>query len=318
MMVSLSRSFISLQVAMLISVGLLTACEQTPESNTQSVIKPVFSASLPANILTVNYPLQYFTQRIGGEFIAARYPGPPGKDPAYWKPGIDTVLDYQQADLIVLNGIGYANWIQQVSLPLGKQVDTSADFSDRLLPVADNVAHTHGPQGDHVHDDMAFTVWLDPQLATLQTRAIHSALLPLLPNQQELLDVNLQVLTEELQMLDNDLAQAFGQRKGRQIIYSHPVYQYLDHRYDLKGFSVHWEPDAIPSANEFAQLENMSGAVMIWEAEPLPEVSAKLSEMGITSVVFNTCATQPDSGSGLDNYLHVMQENIEQIKNTLR
>ena len=295
--------------------SLLIACDGKPQQEVTDQPDPLAS---PRSIYTVNYPLQYLAQRIGGEFVTTRYPGPPDEDPAYWKPAIDTILDYQQADLIVLNGVGYANWVQQVSLPLGKQVDTSADFSDRLLPVADNVAHTHGPQGEHVHDDMAFTVWLDPELAILQAEAIHSALLPLLPDQAELFDVNLQVLTEELQGLDDALAEAFSQRNDRQIIYSHPVYQYLDHRYDLQGFSVHWEPDAIPSASEFAQLENMPGAVMIWEAEPLSEVSAKLADMGITSVVFDTCATRPDSGSGLDNYLHVMQENIERIKNTLR
>jgi ABC-type Zn uptake system ZnuABC Zn-binding protein ZnuA len=78
----------------------------------------------------------------------------------------------------------------------------------------------------------------------------------------------------------------------------------------------------MPTASEFAELENMSGAIMIWEAEPLPEVTARLTEMGITSVVFSPCATQPDSGadsgSDADNYLQVMQANVERIKNTLR
>ena len=195
--------------------GLLTACDNKPQQATGPQIQ---LSSLPYSVYTVNYPLQYFAQRIGGEFIAALYPGPPDKDPAYWKPDVEAVVDYQQADLIVLNGVGYANWVKQVSLPLSKQVDTSAGFTDQLLPVSDKIAHTHGPTGEHVHDDLAFTVWLDPELAILQAKAVHSALLPLLADKAEILDANLLALSKELQLLDDDLAAAFSQKKRRQII----------------------------------------------------------------------------------------------------
>ena len=298
--------------------GLLVACDSKPQPEANPARDQPGSLESPYSIYTVNYPLQYFAQRMGGDFVIAHYPGPSDEDPAYWKPDIDTVVEYQQSDLIILNGVGYASWVRQMSLPLSKQVDTSAGFADQLLPVTDKVAHTHGPTGEHVHDDLAFTVWLDPELASLQAKVIHAALLALLPDQTEVLDANLLALTEELQALDKDLAEAFRPKNARQIIYSHPVYQYLDRRYELNGISVHWEPEAVPSAGEFKQLENMSGSVMIWEAEPLPEVQARLTDMGIASVVFSPCATQPDSGPDPKDYLQVMQANVDRINNALR
>ena len=298
--------------------SLLVACDGKPQPEVNAARDQQGSLESPYSIYTVNYPLQYFAEHIGGEFVQALYPGPADTDPAYWKPDVETVVEFQQADLILLNGAGYAGWTKQVSLPLASQLDTSAAFTELLLPVDDKVDHTHGPSGEHVHDDLASTFWLDPELARLQATAIHDALVRLLPEKSEILAANLISFTDVLWQLDEELAQAFTLRNGRPVIYSHPVYQYLDRRYAINGVSVHWEPDAMPTASEFAELENMSGAIMIWEAEPLPEVTARLTEMGITSVVFSTCATQPGSGPDADNYLQVMQANIERIKNTLR
>jgi zinc transport system substrate-binding protein len=183
------------------------------------------------------------------------------------------------------------------------------------LPVSNKVDHTHGPTGEHVHDDLAFTVWLDPELAKLQATAIHDALVSLLPEQKDILGANLIALAESLWQLDEELARTFKSRNGRQIIYSHPVYQYLDRRYKLNGLSVHWEADELPSDKEFAALNNMAGALMIWEADPLPETEAKLAAMGIAIVVFAPCATQPTSG----DYLDTMRANLQRLKaaNTL-
>ena len=56
----------------------------------------------------VNYPLQYFAERIGGEHINVVFPAPADVDPAYWMPDTPTITAYQQADLILLNGARYA------------------------------------------------------------------------------------------------------------------------------------------------------------------------------------------------------------------
>jgi ABC-type Zn uptake system ZnuABC Zn-binding protein ZnuA len=74
-------------------------------------------------VYTVNYPLQYFAERIGGDRVDVRLPAPADVDPAYWSPGAETVAAYQGADLILLNGAGYAQWVQRASLPRAQRVD---------------------------------------------------------------------------------------------------------------------------------------------------------------------------------------------------
>ena len=127
-------------------------------------------------VYVVNYPLQYFTERIGGEYVEVVFPAPGGVDPAYWMPDEATIAAYQQADLIVLNGANYARWIGKVSLPRAKMVDTSSKFREEYLTSEEVTTHSHGPGGKHAHESLAFTTWLDLELAARQAARIAAAL----------------------------------------------------------------------------------------------------------------------------------------------
>ena len=76
------------------------------------------------SVYTVNYPLAYFAERIGGDLVEVSFPAPADADPANWSPDAGTVAAYQAADLILLNGAGYARWTARASLPLSTLVDT--------------------------------------------------------------------------------------------------------------------------------------------------------------------------------------------------
>ena len=66
---------------------------------------------------------------------------------------------------------GYAKWINKVSLPRSKLVNTSKKFTDRYIRTEGAVTHSHGPKGEHAHEDVAFTTWIDFNLAAKQARA---------------------------------------------------------------------------------------------------------------------------------------------------
>ena len=126
-------------------------------------------AAEPLNVYVVNYPLQYFAERIGGPHVKVTLPVPADADPAYWVPSIADIGAYQQADIILLNGAGYAKWISKVSLSRAKTIDTSKGFKDRFITVKEIVTHSHGPGGEHAHEALAFTTWLDPMLAAARS-----------------------------------------------------------------------------------------------------------------------------------------------------
>ena len=62
-------------------------------------------------------------------------------------PDRKTIGDYQQADLVVLNGAAYAGWVSTVSLPRLRQLDTSKAFKDGFIVGEDTVTHSHGLTG---------------------------------------------------------------------------------------------------------------------------------------------------------------------------
>lgn len=264
----------------------------------------------PLAVYVVNYPLRYFAERIGGDQVEVTFPAPADVDPAYWSPDPDTVAAYQQADLILLNGAGYAGWVQRATLPPSKLVGTSAAFRDRLVPLAGDVAHTHGPEGEHSHKGTAFTIWLDPTLAALQARAIADAFSRARPMQEEAFQAGLEALEADLRGLDEELAAATAAFDGEPLLFSHPVYQYLERRYELNGRSLHWEPDQVPDEGMWRELEELLASHqarwMIWEGTPGEEAVARLAAAGLRSVVFEPCANVPEDG----DFLALMRRNL--------
>jgi zinc transport system substrate-binding protein len=267
----------------------------------------------PLSVAVVNYPLAYFVERIGEADVEVLFPAPTDADPAYWSPEPETIASYQTADLILLNGADYAKWVARASLPSAKLVDTGAAYADRLIPLEEAVTHAHGPEGEHAHGGLAFTTWLDPTLALEQARAIAAAFGKARPGQAAAFGERLALLEADLTALDGRfeaLAAAIGDRP---LLFSHPVYQYLERRYGLNGRSVHWEPDTEPSERQWRELEQLLGEHqarwMVWEGEPLASVAARLEKLGVAGVVFAPCAKVPDEG----DLLSVMGANVDRL-----
>ena len=254
-------------------------------------------AAARLSVYVVNYPLAYFAERIGGDLVEVHLPAPADEDPAYWSPDAETIAAYQGADLILLNGADYAKWVDRATLPASKMVNTSASFASQYIPLEGTVTHSHGPEGAHEHTGWAFTTWLDPTLAIEQARAVHEALVAAKPDGATTFGQGFAGLVAELSRLDQRMAAAATAIGDTPLLFSHPVYQYLEKRYGLNGTSVHWEPDQAPDLEELRHLLEHGGATwMVWEGEPLPETVADLESLGVRSVVYDPCATRPQSG----------------------
>ena len=255
-------------------------------------------------VYVVNYPLAYFAERIVGDRGKVTFAAPPEVDPANWSPDAETIVEYQQADLIVLNGAGYAGWVAQAALPRSRLLDTTSQMADRLIPIENTLTHSHGPTTEHSHRGTAFTTWLDIDIATEQARSILEALVRIRPDYEAEFRQAFTSLEADLRAADKQLMAVAEKLGDRPILFSHPVYQYLGRRYGLNGVSVHWEPDATPEEALWDQLQAVlqqhAARIMIWEAEPLPETKQRLADLGIECVVFQPGGNKPAAGDWLD------------------
>lgn len=272
------------------------------------------SADEKLSVYAVNYPLAYFAERIGGSSVNVVLPVPADIDPAFWEPDASVIAEFQRADLILLNGAGYAKWLKHASLPRRKLVNTSAVFQRDYISVEQTVTHQHGPGGDHSHAGTAFTTWLDFNQARMQAKAILSALEKQRPRHADVFMQNYTLLEKDLVSLDQTLAAIVAQDSNKPFIASHPVYQYLARRYNLNLKSVMWEPGIMPEQGQWDALQQLldthSAGWMIWEGQPDKQSVARLDELDINSLVFSPCANTPEEG----DFISVMKNNIREIE----
>jgi zinc transport system substrate-binding protein len=283
--------------------------EQAQDGPTDAVEK-----APPLAVYVVNYPLQYFAERLGGEVVEVILPAPADSDPAYWSPDAEVIAAYQAADLILLNGAGYAKWVGRASLRRAKLVDTSVTFRDRYIALEESVTHAHGPQGEHAHEGKASTTWLDPTLAIEHARAIAEAFTKTRPEHGAAFRQWLKVLEADLRRLDERLTAVANTIGDTPLVFSHPVYQYFIRRYAMNGRSVHWEPDELPSERMWHELEELleshAARWMIWEGVPMDAVAQRLEDLGLRSIVYAPCGNVPEEG----NFLTTMQRNVDGLE----
>jgi zinc transport system substrate-binding protein len=266
------------------------------------------------SVYVVNYPLQYFAERIAGSEVRITFPAPADCNPAFWNPSRETIAAYQKADVILINGASYAKWLSFVSLPPSRIVDTSASFTDRFISVVDNVTHSHGAGGEHSHSGTAYTTWLDFSLAVKQADAINKSFQGKRPVKKDLFQKNFETLSRDFMALDQQITTMVATRAKQPLIGSHPIYQYFSRRYRLNLESVMWEPGEYPSEEKWKELEyglqSHEAHWMIWEKKPLPETVERLKLMGVQSLVYDPCFNVPDKGDFMD----VMKSNVENLQ----
>ena len=296
------------RILVVLMVFMLFSCTKSTEKKTSKLDEKL-------KVITVNYPLYYFAERIGGELIDLNFVIPGDVDPAFWNPDEAALQHYQVADVIFTNGANYAKWINNVSLASSRIVNTASSFEKDLIKLNSTSSHSHGPDGEHEHEDRAFTVWLDLELASKQAEAIRAHLVKKIPNQSKLIDQNFEKLKQDLLSLHNQLLDATKTFDNQVIIGSHPVYQYLSQAYNLNIKSVHFEPNEYPSPKQWENLNNLikenESSIMLWEDEPSQQIQIELDKIGISSIIFKPCGNQPAEG----DFLSIMHDNLKNIKN---
>ncbi len=279
----------------------------------------------PLSIYTTFYPTTYFTEAIGKAHVRVVNPLPDTEDGAFWVPPREVVKQYQAADLIVLNGSNYEQGFGKVSLPESKVVVTTAFLKGNEVIFDDPITHSHGAAGMHTHQGIDGHTWVDPRNAKKQALAICDALCEKRPAFATEFKANLEELNhffDELdQQIQNDLVPAVN---GRQLIASHPAYNYLARTYKLSVKSFHIDPNEAPAKEELERIETYlkdhPATVILWEAAPKPEIEKLMREkFRLTSVVFTPCEQlDKEDARNRRHYFDVMYRNIRNLTLTLR
>ncbi|OAN71272.1 hypothetical protein A8B78_20195 [Jannaschia sp. EhC01] len=264
------------------------------------------------SIAAVNYPLAYFAERIAGDLADVRFLVPDHVDPSFWRPGIADITAIQSADLVLLNGAGFADWTARTTLPRARSVVTSAAFEDAFI-ATETITHAHGDGGAHSHTGTANYLWLDFAQAQMQAEAIAAALTRRAPDAEADIARNLDALIADLGALDTD-ARAIGEAaQGVRMIAAHPRYQYFARAYGVDIDAMEWDPREPVNDAQLAALEERvaaSGArLFIWEAEPDAASRSRVESLGLTSAVLPPLANRPSDG----DFISAMTQALAQV-----
>ena len=270
-------------------------------------------------VYTTFYPTQYFAQRIAGDTIAIVCPVPEDADAIFWMPDAATVGDYQQADLIILNGAGFAKWVNRVSLPGDRLVDTAEPLAGELIRFQDSVTHRHGPAGSHSHEGLDGHTWVDPLNAKAQAAVIAAALSKQYPKHATSYQQNFADLALDLDELHTALEGYRDRAADTPLLASHPAYNYVARRYGWNIKNLDLDPQQMPDNESLDEIRTLlkehPARFILWESAPDPAIAARLeAELELTSVVFSPCElhSAADRDAGLD-YLSVMRQNIQNL-----
>ena len=247
-------------------------------------------------IYTSFYPAQYFTQRITGDFANVICPVPEDEDPIFWKPDSATIAQYQEADLIIINGAGFEKWVNTVNLPQSRVVDTAKSFAAEFITYENAVQHQHGDKGAHTHEGIDGHTWVDPVNAITQSEAILGALNKKYPDEKERFEANFASLKADLQALDTGFKEVSAKTP---LLASHPAFNYIARRYGWNVKNLDLDPDNPP-----AQLDDTFSKIILWESTPTKDIPNFLN------ATFSPIEQAPDSG----DYLSVMKSNLDTMR----
>ncbi len=266
-------------------------------------------------ILTTFYPTTYFAKSISGGLIPVECPVPAAEDPIHWQPSRNSILKYQAASLIIINGANFEQWVDSVNLPLSRVIESVKLPSEELVRYETIAEHRHGPQGSHAHQGIDGHTWLDPLYAKEASHNIFESMCVRWPKYRgeftknhEKLVVGLDALHVRMNAIE--MPPAFA---------SHPAYNYLARRYGWHIQNLDLVPDKILSDEQikiigsYAKQKPMR--LLLWESEPLAKNIEELEKrLGISSVVFSPCEMIAEGSSEEESdYLSRMNQNIDRL-----
>ena len=280
-------------------------------------------------VYTTVYPLQYFTEEIGGEAVQVETIYPPGSDEHTFDPSQKDMMALADADLFFYVGLGLEGFVEKAKDSLKSEEVTMVSTGDQLL-TTEVFAHAedHSEEDtthNHSHGDVDPHVWIDPIYAKEMANSIKEALIAQLPEKEEEFTKNYGALAEKLDSLNDQFSQVIGKAKNKEIIVSHAAYGYWEARYELEqisvsGLSTSSEPSQKDLENIIDTAKKLNLNYIFFEQN----VSSKITEIvqneiGAEPLVLHNLSTRTDEDiENNRDYFTIMEDNLKALETGLQ
>jgi zinc transport system substrate-binding protein len=225
-------------------------------------------------VYTTVYPLQFFAQEIGGEYVNVETIYPPGADEHTFEPSQKDMMALADSDLFFYIGLGLEGFVDKANktlknedvkmVPVGESLHldeagehqdeannedgTAEEGHDGEGHEEDHTDDEHADENDHDqehavddghdHGDFDPHVWLDPIYANELALAIKEQLATQMPEHKDTFEQNYTKLSAQLKDLDQEFTKVVGSAKRKEILVSHSAFSYWEERYGIQQISI--------------------------------------------------------------------------------
>lgn len=269
-------------------------------------------------IYTTVYPLQYFTERIGGKYVDAKTIYPPGADEHTFEPSQKDMMNLADADLFFYIGLGLEGFVEKSKATLKNQNVTLIPVANALkLPKDKNVQQKDGEQ----HGDINPHVWLDPIYAKEMAAVIEKELIKKMPKNKTYFNQNYEALAKQLDDLDHSFKTTIQSAKHNKMIVSHAAFGYWQTRYGLEQISISGlSTTNEPTQKQLEQIVSTAKKDNIHYVLFEQNVNSNLSkvvedEIGAKTLKLHNLAVLTEENiKQKENYFTLMKKNLDVLK----
>jgi zinc transport system substrate-binding protein len=286
--------------------------------------KPVQKNKKQLTIYTTVFPLQYFTEQIGGKYVDVKTIYPPGADEHTFEPSQKDMMNLADSDLFFYIGLGLEGFVEKAKGTLKNENVSLIATADKLQLPKDNGSHEDGDEDGHQHGDVNPHVWLDPIYSKEMAAVIRDNLVKKMPKQKELFDKNYQTLAAQLDDLNGQYEKTISTAKHKKIIVTHAAFGYWEQRYGIEQISI----SGLSTTNEPTQKE-LEKIISVADHEGLhyilfeQNVQSKLGkivqeEIGARALpIHNLAILTKENIKNKETYFSLMKKNLDTLKTAL-
>lgn len=264
-------------------------------------------------VISSFYPLHEFSQNVGKEKVDAKLLVPVGIEPHDWEPTIKDVQKMQKSDLIIINGIGFENWVDKLYEMnyQGVVVDTSIGIIKNMDEESSIPKESYDESGDP-------HIWLNPVFAKIQVRNIADAFSDLDPENRQYFQENTANYINELDLLDSKIRNELS-GCNHDFIAFHDAFSYFADEYGLTQHTVisSYEPHAEPTAKTLENVINKAKQLNLKIIFTEETADPKTSQVIANEIGGKILVLSPLEISGDGTYISKMTENLNHLKEAL-
>ena len=261
------------------------------------------------------YPLYEFTKQVGQDKVNVSLLIPPGIEPHDWEPTVNDLQKMHEADLIVINGIGFESWADDIDTVNSDVV--IVDTSKGISLIIDDALRKDTNHFDRSTGDPH--IWLNPVKAKTQVQNILDALVSIDPENEKFYRQNAQSYQDKLDTLDSKIRTELS-TCNKDFIAFHNAFSYFAVEYGLNQHSIvnSNEPNIGPTLKTLETVINLAQTFdidVVFTEETVDTRTSQViaNEIGARVLVLSPIETISDDS----DYFLKMENNLSNLKEAL-